>query len=599
MMEEFVLFENGAISTICVAPGAPLTAFSAARELSRCLQAMTGMVPETVQRWPQKGEISLAADDALAEEELCVKVEGNILWLDGGRRGILYAVTELLEQLGCRFFTEDCELLPRAERIALPGNTDIRQKPIFEYRNSHWKNITPTQAVRLRLNAISEAVIPETLGGCMQYAGFVHTLGSLSEMEGDFTDRQPCLTSEDTFNKVVKNLKARLKENPGASIASVSQNDSHDFGRGCQCEKCRKLDEEQGTPMGSLLPFVNRVADAIREDYPDLAIDTLAYRYTRKAPATLVANDNVIVRLCSIECCFSHPIAECDFTTAAVEDEPFSATLRRWADHCKRIYVWDYTTNFRNYNAPYPNFNVLRQNVRFFADCNVRGVFEQGNRQDINGEFGELRGYLLAKLLWDPYMSEETYQRHINEFLAGYYGKGADRLRAYFDRMLAAAKDVHFGIYYEDPVQLFVDTQAQGSHLEKAASFLAKGRADFEAAKVQADSVQRTRVERAEIQLDVYQWYLEYNRLLKKLGQPYAQDGTEPTFVIPEKLPPVPEDCTVDITAEKAALEAAAQLLEAHVRAAGIKQMHESFEKVKGIDLQAQPAYEQPAYWGA
>ena len=39
-------------------------------------------------------------------------------------------------------------------------------------------------------------------------------------------------------------------------------------------------------------------------------MDTLAYRYTRQAPKTIKPADNVIIRLCSIECCFSHPLAE-------------------------------------------------------------------------------------------------------------------------------------------------------------------------------------------------------------------------------------------------------------------------------------------------
>ena len=76
----------------------------------------------------------------------------------------------------------------------------------------------------------------------------------------------------------------------------MSQNDSYAEGRGCQCEKCRAIDEAEGTPMGSLLTFVNRIADAIKDDYPHVAVDTLAYRYTRKAPKTIVPADNVIIR---------------------------------------------------------------------------------------------------------------------------------------------------------------------------------------------------------------------------------------------------------------------------------------------------------------
>ena len=454
-------------------------------------------------------------------DELRIKAADGILWIDGGKRGIIYGAYELLEQLGCRFFAEDCEVLPVKETLAVSSDLHIVQKPVFEYRSTSWKGATVGMAPKLRLNTCHFGSIPESFGGGLHYQGFVHTLGDLSEMEkinGEYTDRQPCLTDEKVFQNVVKNLRKKLAEDPTAAIASVSQNDSHEWGRGCSCEKCKALDDAQGTPMGSLLPFVNRVAEELEADYPDLAIDTLAYRYTRKAPATLKARHNVIVRLCSIECCFSHPIAECSASTDKVEDGSFADCLREWAKHCDRIYIWDYTTNFQSYHNCFPNFNVLRQNVRFFAENNVRGLFEQGDGQTTNGEFGPLRTYLLAKLMWDPYMSEETYQNHIDEFMAAYYGVGWKNIRRFFDRMQAAAKDVHFGIYFKDPTAYFVDPEIEGTREEKAASFLEKGRADFAAALASADAKQAEHINRAQIQLDLYEWYL-LNGKLQTLAQ--------------------------------------------------------------------------------
>ena len=71
--------------------------------------------------------------------------------------------------------------------------------------------------------------------------------------------------------------------------------------------------------------------------------------------------------------------------------------------------------------------------MRFYADNNVVSMFPQGNSQGRSGEFGELRSYLLAQLMWNPYMSEEEYNRHMNEFLAAYYGEGWKFVREYID----------------------------------------------------------------------------------------------------------------------------------------------------------------------
>ena len=58
--------------------------------------------------------------------------------------------------------------------------------------------------------------------------------------------------------------------------------------------------------------------------------------------------------------------------------------------------------------------------MRFLAEHGVKGIYPQGNHQSVSGEFGELHCYLLAKLMQNPFMTEEEYQSHINEFLAAY-----------------------------------------------------------------------------------------------------------------------------------------------------------------------------------
>jgi len=55
-------------------------------------------------------------------------------------------------------------------------------------------------------------------------------------------------------------------------------------------------------------------------------------------------------------------------------------------------------------------------------------------------------------------MSDEEYNRHMNEFLAAYYGSGWENIRAYFDYIheLSNANNECFGIY-NSPEQMFGD----------------------------------------------------------------------------------------------------------------------------------------------
>ena len=172
-------------------------------------------------------------------------------------------------------------------------------------------------------------------------------------------------------------------------------------------------------------------------------IQNLAYKYTRKPPKTIRPRDNVIVRLCSIECCFAHPLAACE----SPEDKRFCGDIIAWQPAAPKLYVWDYTPNFAHYEQPFPNLAALQPNVQFFVAHGVKGLFEQGNYSSGGyGELGPLRAYLLAELLWNP---EIDVQKCTSEFLNAYYGKAAPKLAAYLRLLEAQVKlpDVHAHIY--------------------------------------------------------------------------------------------------------------------------------------------------------
>jgi hypothetical protein len=206
----------------------------------------------------------------------------------------------------------------------------------------------------------------------------------------------------------------------------VSQNDWHGA---CTCEKCKALDDAEGSQAGTMLDLVNYVAAKLETEFPQVAVDTLAYQYTRKPPKTIKPRPNVIVRLCSIECNFREPLE-------APANAKFADDIRGWAKLCNRLYIWDYTTDFGHYVQPHPNWFVLGPNVRFFAANHVKGLFEQGAYQSFGSEFSELRAWVLAQLLWDPRQDDRAL---INEFLDGYYGPAAPAIRRYLELMHGAS----------------------------------------------------------------------------------------------------------------------------------------------------------------
>ena len=173
-----------------------------------------------------------------------------------------------------------------------------------------------------------------------------------------------------------------------------------------------------------------------------------------KPPKTLRPRSNVIIRLCSIECCFAHPLATC----AAEEDRRFRDDIIAWQPVAPLLYVWDYTPNFAHYQQPFPNFDALQPNVQFFIQHGVKGLFEQGNYSSGgSGELGPLRAYLLAELLWNPYAD---VQKLTAEFLTAYYGQAAPKLQAYLDLLEGQVRDAKAHAHiYDSPKAAYLNAE--------------------------------------------------------------------------------------------------------------------------------------------
>lgn len=371
--------------------------------------------------------ITLSIDPSLPEDGYKREISSEGMSIVGGNgRGVLYGVYGFLEKyVGIRFLTPDLETCK--EGLIELNDESYTYEPIINLRQTDWycARFSPEWCVKNGINTCDwYGPFEEKYGGSHNYGGlFVHTLGKLT---GTSDGSQPCLSDPENLKKAIASVREVLANRPDVTIVSVSQNDNSNY---CRCEKCAATDAEEGSPAGTLLRFVNAVAADIAEDYPHVTVDTLAYQYTQKAPLITKPLPNVCIRLCSIRCDFTHTL-EADICD---ENRQFCKDFNEWSKICDNIYVWDYTTNYRYYIPTYANLGVLRENMVFYVDHNVKGIFPQGNYSSPSGEFGELRAYLLAKLMMYPYMSESEYNRHMNDFLEGYYGEGWLFIRSYID----------------------------------------------------------------------------------------------------------------------------------------------------------------------
>lgn len=351
---------------------------------------------------------------------------GRIVILGGTRKGTLYGVYTLLEDhLGCRMYSATATHIPKRTTVALPP-LNTTQIPFIRHREVHY------------LDAMDRAYsdwhkVHSSGDRDEEWGMFVHTFGRLVPAHTYFATHpeyfslqgnrripsgQLCLSDPGLFPVLVDSLREFMARKPEARYWSVSQNDNYNE---CQCEVCRAQNVRYAASSGTLIDFVNRVARV----FPDKTISTLAYQYTRSAPAGITPEPNVNIMLCSIECNRSTPLATDPSSAAFVKD------VEAWGALTRNIIMWDYVVQFRNLVSPFPNLRVLQPNIQLFVRNNIRMMFQQGCGANV-GEFGELRTYLIAKLLWNPDCNIDSV---MNDFLDGYYGAGGREIRNYIDTM--------------------------------------------------------------------------------------------------------------------------------------------------------------------
>lgn len=370
----------------------------------------------------------------------------HVLIAGSDKRGALYGVYEFLERFaGCRWYSSWCSVVPKGRKLCIPPGFDETQVPAFDLRESYWYDMFDGDfAARCKVNG-NRAKLTARHGGkpCRFGTGLgaAHTFMTLVPPEKYFREHpeyfsmiggkrtdvmtQLCLTNPDLVKIVTDRILEAIAKEPDAKFFGISPEDRLN---NCTCPTCRAVDDEEGSPAGTLVRFVNRVAEEIEKSHPDKVLVTLAYHYTRTPPRKTKARRNVTVCLCPIECDYAFPIAESKFG----QNKLFVRDIEGWSQMTESLYIWDYVTDFNWYPHAFPNVLSLQENVRFFRAHGVKYLFEQGAYQGRHAEFAELKAWLLAKWMWNPDLPQEVL---LDDFFNGYYGKAAKLVRRYFNAL--------------------------------------------------------------------------------------------------------------------------------------------------------------------
>ena len=454
----------------------------------------------------------------LKPEEWRVKCDAKLVILTGGRpRGTIYAVSEFLEeQAGMLMLdpfadfvpskpTLELEPIDRAGRPAFPVRALFTGFPyshaandgrlIERYRvwnkNTIWASTAAGDCTRM----VPEGV--HSFGHFISSKEYAQTHPEYFGMDASgkrVTDdlgtpsawTQLCVTNPDVRRIVLDRSKKFLLDDQAtakkngrepSSILTLSQNDN--TANLCLCSDCKAIADREGSESGPLLDFVNHIARGIKDEFPNVIVQTEAYNFTLTAPKTIKPDVNVLVRFCD-----NYGFSDSTHPLTHPRNERAKKLFDEWRSKGCQLGVWDYWRVFPQHPTGFfaPNSNVLAmsRDIPFFRQSGVElmtieiedlfgaGLNAEPTSFDLQS-FMPLRTWIGMKLL-DNLTGEQHHSRArqnvgvapsniptattppsgeggyldtlLTKFCSAYYGPAATPMRALLDRIESRQQEV-------------------------------------------------------------------------------------------------------------------------------------------------------------
>ncbi|MBT3376405.1 MAG: DUF4838 domain-containing protein [Lentisphaerae bacterium] len=368
--------------------------------------------------------------------------------------GTLNAVYAFLEDVvGVRWYvpTELGENVPKQPTLAIPAG-QRRVEPRFVNRKNHgidlsirgdgatWRrrNRITSHSLDVPFNRYSHwlyKVFPASKYGKTHPEYFPILKGKRFVPEKDHEQGwQPCTTEPDVVRLTIEAARRWFDEHPRSNFFSVGMNDSGAF---CECKRCLAMDlpgaEFRGRKMVSdrYFTFVKQVADAIAVSHPDKYISCIAYSVVEELPRQVEIPKNVMVVI-------TQDVAQWFDPAYKATDVEFATA---WSKAAGVFGTYDYTGLTWIMPRVYPH--LMAESLRFYDRV---GAVAATNEAFPSWWYAGPLMYLRGKLMWDPKQDPDVV---LSEFYTGFFGPGAEAMRAFYDVLERCTTKPREGRWFE------------------------------------------------------------------------------------------------------------------------------------------------------
>ena len=380
--------------------------------------------------------------------------DGQNIYIKGkDDNATLNGVYDFIEsELDCMYVRSDYTYVPRYENLKLRAYDDTINPSISWRRVYQYEALENDWYKKLRMNGAGEREEGNNIEYYKGWGSWCHTSFKyispdeyfethpeyfslingkrcyVTKKYGNEIAAHLCYTNEDVYQIVKSKLIQNIKDNPDVIYWDISIMDT--YAPMCECDNCKQINKAAKSGMGTLLTFLNRLGRDIKDDYPGVFVSTLAYQECQEAPVGIECEDNVAIKVCAFPGSQKFSFADENGTK---ESKRIQNQIEDWSNICDHIIIWDYVVNFSNLLMPFPNMEIQKENIEFYIENNVVGIFHQGSRES-GDENAYMRTYLLSRQLWDK---DVDLMKLTKKYIKVSYGEASEYIEQYFDLQYA------------------------------------------------------------------------------------------------------------------------------------------------------------------
>jgi hypothetical protein len=412
---------------------------TAATELDLYLAKLSGKSQLTAAAEPAVTiEIGRAAQNPLLLEQASadesgfyVEVTADTVRLAGATpTATLYAVYDLLEQLGCRWFMpgEIGESVPRLNTVQLEATSRV-EIPDFRGRVLQALPKDESSAVWALRNKLGGEVYP----GAHSWARYLPAdtyFGTNPEyyglVNGERIPRQLCTSNPNVVAIIAAAIIEEHSADPTKTWFGIGPNDGGGF---CECESCTALDAGDVDPFSGevsitdrFLTFANAVAAEVHRVFPDIRFAFYVYHSYMMPPKRVMPDPSIVPAVAPINLCRLHGLGE----SICPERNLHQYLISEWTRLSPEVYHRGYSYNLAGPNLP---LNYVGQWAYEIPYCERAGIVGMRIETQMSwANYGPL-GYVLAQLLWD---SKQDMTLLMEDYYDRFYGPAAKPMQLYW-----------------------------------------------------------------------------------------------------------------------------------------------------------------------